>query len=238
MDHRLGVQSFTYRTFDLDGICRELDGSAVESIELCGVHVDPGADDETVASVRSRLADVGVDVCGFGVHDFDAPDEVRDVFAFADELGAEYVSVNFPAERDDVADELAVAAEEFDLLVGIHNHGPGAEYDTVEDVLDVVEGRHERLGACVDTGHFLRSGQSPADVIPPLGDRVHAVHLKDFVGGETEVVPGDGDLDIAETLSLLAEHTSFDQPLVVEYEEDADDPTPALRTVADRLRDV
>lgn len=233
-----GVQSFTYRNFSMAEIRRELDDTSVQHVELCGVHVDPAASTEEVTAIRSEFEAVNVDICGYGVHDFDSPEEVDDVLGLAAELGAAYVTVNFPADRDDIADALVAAGEQYGLRVAIHNHGPDAEYSTVEDVQEVLEGRSPRLGACVDTGHFLRSGETPADVIPVLGDRVHAVHFKDFVGGDSEVIPGDGDLNIADTLSLLAEHTAFEQPIVIEYEEDADDPTPAVRTIVDRLADV
>ncbi|PSP51148.1 hypothetical protein BRC74_07395 [Halobacteriales archaeon QH_7_68_42] len=65
-------------------------------------------------------------------------------------------------------------------------------------------------------------------MITRLGDRVLALHLKDFVDEETEAVPGNGQLDIAELLALLDGETSLSQPLVVEYEADPENPTPAV----------
>jgi sugar phosphate isomerase/epimerase len=69
-----------------------------------------------------------------------------------------------------------------------------------------------------------------------IGERVHAVRFKDFADEETEVIPGDGQLDVAETLSLLDEHTNFDQPLVIEHEEEPQDPTPAVEESIRRVR--
>ena len=43
------------------------------------------------------------------------------------------------------------------IYIAIHNHGPGARYDKIADVANAIKGHHERIGACVDTGHYLRS---------------------------------------------------------------------------------
>jgi len=65
--------------------------------------------------------------------------------------------------------------KEYDIRIAIHNHGPGARYDKVADTLRAVEGRHPFIGACVDTGHCVRSGERPADVIAALGPKMLAL---------------------------------------------------------------
>jgi sugar phosphate isomerase/epimerase len=106
----------------------------------------------------------------------------------------------------------------------------------VADVSQVLEEYPSpRLGACVDTGHYLRSGQAPDEVIPVLGDRVNALHLKDFDNRGVGTVPGDGRVDLGRLLELLEEFTAFDRPFVVEYEADPEDPTPAVLEAAEAL---
>ena len=61
------------------------------------------------------------------------------------------------------------------------------------------------------------------------------MHVKDFEYAETEVVPGDGTLDMPGLLDLLDEHVSTTPPLVVEYEEDPDNPPAGIRLALDRL---
>lgn len=234
--YEIGVQSFTYREFDVDGICDALSETSVSAIELCDVHVAPDADPETVDAVRERLADAGLAVCGYGVVAFEdeSAEEIRTTFELVDRLGGEYCSLEFPPENGEIRDRLLSVAGEFDLDLAIHNHGPGATYATVADVERVLDDTPDpHLGACVDTGHFFRAGEDPSAVIPRLGDRVLALHLKDFVDEAREAVPGTGQLDVGQLLALLREHTSFDRPLVVEYEADAENPTPAVvETVA------
>ena len=73
----------------------------------------------------------------------------------------------------------------------------GARYDKVADTLKAVEGRHPFIGACVDTGHHIRSGEEPHAVIDQLGDRVISLHLKDWeIGGEERII-GEGSMDLA-----------------------------------------
>jgi sugar phosphate isomerase/epimerase len=232
----IGVQSFTYREFDLDGMLDALDGTGVDAIELCGVHLDPEADDDHVDAVRERVGDADLSICGFGVEAPDGPENARDRVALADHLGASYLSVMFEPGDTAVIDALCDAAAATGIDLGVHNHGPGHTYATVDDELAVLDGRPDALGACVDTGHFLRSDEPPGDVIPPLGERVHAVHAKDFLDADTEAVLGDGSVDVPELVRLLDEHTDLDAPLVIEYEEDAEDPTHAVETAAERLR--
>ena len=226
----LGVQSFTYREFDVSGMCRALSGTGVSAVELCHEHVTPASDPDAVDGVREELASAGLDVCGYGVVDFEAgdEDEVRETLSLVDRLGGDYCSLEFPPGDESIRETLLSSAAEFGLDLAVHNHGPDATYATVDEVASVLDAADDRLGACVDIGHYFRSGETPADVIPRLGDRVLALHLKDFVDEETEAVPGNGQLDVAELLALLDGETSLSQPLVVEYEADPENPTPAV----------
>ena len=239
--YEIGVQSFTYREFDVTEICSELSDTGVSAIELCDVHVAPDADAEEVERVRNRLADSGIEVCGYGVVPFEGEDQrrVRATFELVDRLGGDYCSLEFPSDDEGIRDRLLSVADEFDLDLAIHNHGPGATYSTVEEVTSVLNAADDpRLGACVDTGHFYRSDEEPADVIPRLGDRVLALHLKDFDAEGSETVPGSGRLDVSELLDLLETETSFDQPLVIEYEADGENPTPAVERTVAAVRDA
>jgi len=239
--YEIGVQSFTYREFDVPEICEELSDTGVSAVELCDVHVAPDADTGVIDRVRDTLADAGLDVCGYGVVPFEDDHEgsIRETFELVDRLGGEYCSLEFPPGDAEIRDRLLSVATELDLDLAIHNHGPGATYATVEDVASVLDAADDpRLGACVDTGHFYRSGEVPSAVIPRLGDRVLALHLKDFVDEETEAIPGTGRLDVGELLGLLDAETAFDRPLVIEYEADGSNPTPAVEQTVAAVRDA
>jgi len=234
----VGVQTFTYRNFDMAGIVRELKGTGITALEVFPVHLSPETPASELDEARKRLSDAGLRVCATGVcgASSEKPDDLRANLEFAAELGADYVSIDVNPDDAKAKEMLVTIAGELGLLLGIHNHGPGHHYDTAQSVLDSCEGYDEILGACVDTGHFLRVDETPEDAIRILGARVHAVHLKDFVDAETEVVPGTGRLNYATTLAALEEHTNFSGALVIEYEADPADPTSSMRQTVGVLK--
>jgi len=237
-DVEIGVQTYTYRQFDLAGIARELKGTGITALEIWTRHLGPEAPPKERQAARKLLAGAGLRVCGVGVCNFKDQVEARATLSFAAELGADYVSIDLDPKDDAHKRMLAGLAKEYGLLLGIHNHGPGHHFDTAESVLKACEGFDNVLGACVDTGHFLRVGQTAEHVIRTLGRRVHAVHLKDFIDAETEVVPGTGKLDYAVAFKALKDHTDFHGAFVIEYEANADDPTPSMKQTVRVLKEA
>ena len=192
----------------------------------------------------NALAAHGVTVCGHGVVDLDETGQARPHFAFADRLGADYVTVNYPPERDDITEELIDLGEEFDLDVAIHNYSSvhhddlSTVFSSIDDVRGVLDQfDHPRLGTCMDTGHFLVEDVAPDDVIRELGDRINSVHLKDTSDAEEEDLPGAGRLDLPHLLGLLDEHADVDAPLVIEYELPDERATAALQEAEQNIRD-
>ncbi|MFC7196039.1 sugar phosphate isomerase/epimerase family protein [Halosimplex aquaticum] len=169
--------------------------------------------------------------------------QAREHFRFADRLGAEYVTVNYPPAADAITEELVDLADEFGLDVGIHNYSSvhhddlSRVFSTIDDARSVLDRYdHDRLGLCVDTGHFLVEDVTPADVVRDLGDRINSCHLKDTSEAEIEDVPGAGQLDVASFVGLLDDHAHLDAPLVVEYELPQDRAPDALREAVDSVR--
>ncbi|WP_225335098.1 sugar phosphate isomerase/epimerase family protein [Halomicrobium urmianum] len=231
----VGVQSVVYKEYSLYELLDELGETGIDQLELWGRHLDAEDDEETVAAAEDAIADAGVSVCGHGVVDLDDTGQAREHVAFADRIGADYVTVNYPPARDDVTEELIDLAEEFDIDVGIHNYSSvhhddlSKVFSSIDDARDVLdEYDHPRLGLCADTGHFLVEDVDPVEVIRELGDRINSVHLKDTSEAEEEDVPGAGRLDLPFLVDLLDEHADLDAPLVIEYELPAERATEAL----------
>lgn len=233
----VGVQSFTYRNFDISGMLRELQGTDITAVELWPRHLPGELSVETVKSVKAMFAGSGIEICGFGVFRPKGDAAVlREQFSLIRDLGARYISIDIPPQDTDRLRLAAEAAQEVGVLLGIHNHGPTHHYSKAEDVVAAIGDLPEALGACVDTGHYLRSGQTAEEAIRILGSRVHAVHLKDFVDEKTEVIPGTGRLDYTKALDALRRFTQFDNALVIEYEADPSDPTPAMKETVTILK--
>lgn len=223
----VGVQSYTYRRFDVRRAIDETRAAGGQALELWPGHLPPDTPDAETQAVLDHARQRGVRICGYGVVSL-SPTATEPHLRFARRLGCDYVSVDVrPDDRETQTASVALA-ERLGLRLGIHNHGPGHHYDTAESVARVLEGQPEALGACVDTGHFLRANVDPLHAICVLGRRVHAVHLKDFADEQTEVMPGQGRLDLAATLAAL-QRSGFSTAYVLEYEADEHDPTPAVR---------
>ena len=88
-----------------------------------------------------------------------------------------------------------------------------------------------RIGLCLDTAWALDAHENPVAMAEKFAERLYGVHLKDFVfdraGRPSDVVIGEGNLDLPRMLALLEsnEHTAS---VVIEYEGDIADPGPAL----------
>ena len=242
-DYAVGVQSVVFQHYSLVDLLDELDDTGIDHLELWGHHLDANDDEKTTADAEDAIADAGVNVCGHGVVDLNDAGEAREHFAFADRLGAAYVTVNYPPDRDDVTEELIELAEEFDLDVGIHNYSSvhhddlSQVFSSIADVRDVLDRYdHPRLGLCMDTGHFLVEDVAPDDVIRDLGDRINSVHLKDTSEAEEEDLPGAGQLDLPHLVGLLDDHADVDAPLVIEYELPEHRATDALKEAEANVR--
>ena len=239
----LGVQSVVYKEFSLAELLAELDDINLDYLELWDCHLSPEDDEATVEEGVAAIADSSVSVCGYGVIDLNDTGEARQHFEFADRLGAGYVTVDYPPDRDDVTEELITLGAENDLDVGIHNYSSvhhddlSQVFSTIDDVRGVLD-RHDdpHLGLCVDTGHFLVEEVSPAAVLREFGDRVNSVHLKDTSDAEIEDFPGAGELDLDTFLGLLSEHTDLAAPVVIEYELPGDRASEALREAVANVR--
>ena len=232
----IGVQSYTYREFSAVDAVKEATSVGLKAIEMWPNHVNYQSGEAAIGNFQQTLNDNDIWMCGYGVCSLEGlGDEMEPTFEFAANMGAYYISINCARDGHEIADKAIGIAKGFDLKLGIHNHGPGASFETAEQVLDFCEGKDAILGACVDTGHFMRSGQMPAHVIKTLGKRINSLHLKDFVSEEEEVIPGTGNLDFAEALSLLESEAAYKGAYVIEYEADPKDPSPAMKQTVEVL---
>lgn len=235
----IGVQSFTYREFSAVEAVEHAASVGLGAVEMWPKHINFESDPAEIDAFRQALQDNDIWMCGYGVCGLPGMgDEMKPKFEFAASMGADYLSVNMERDDHELAEEAIKIAKKYDLNLGIHNHGPGATFETAEQVLEFCQGKDPLLGACVDTGHYMRSNQMPQHVITTLGNRINSMHLKDFVSEEEEVIPGTGNLDFAQALQLLQSEAGYDGAYVIEYEADPSDPDPAMKQTVSVLRDA
>jgi sugar phosphate isomerase/epimerase len=166
-----------------------------------------------------KLRESGVKLMNYGVVGLPNNEgECRKVFDFAKAMGIETIVSEPPEDAFDLIDSLC---KEYKIKVAIHNHPKPSHYWNPDTVLKVCEGRSEYIGACADTGHWMRSGIKPFDAIMKLGaaKRIASLHFKDLnqFGGGHDVVWGTGQANI---LALMAElkRQKFSGVFSIEYE--------------------
>ncbi|HRK20490.1 MAG TPA: sugar phosphate isomerase/epimerase [Fimbriimonadaceae bacterium] len=236
---KMGIQSYSLRGFKLDqalAVTKELGLGYWEGWEG---HVPMSENLADRSENRLKLKNAGVKMTTFGVVGFNADAaRSRKIFEFGRAMGVEVLSADPTPEA---FDELEKLTEEFDIRIAIHNHGPRSRYDKISSVVDAVKNRSKRIGASVDTGHYLRSSESPVEALKRLEGRVFSVHLKDVKDATQFKILGQGDLDVVGCLKTLKAQ-GYGYTLALEYEENPQNPTPdlveCLRVVRDGLRQI
>ena len=223
----MGLQSYSLRAFDVVKALELTRMVGLKSWEAYPNHIPMGSVPKHIETQKDVLAKAGVTLVSYGVLPFDGNENAaRERFDFAKAMGIKSLSAdpNPDKETFDLLDKLVA---EYDVAIAIHNHGPGHRYNKISDVEKIVKDRHPKIGACVDTGHYLRSDEDPVEAVQRLGKRVCGVHLKDVQtlpdGKKQFKIAGEGDLKVPELLKAL--HTLKYQYLVaIEYEENEKNP--------------
>lgn len=222
---QMGSQSYSFRKFDTIGAINGVKKLGLNSIEFCGVHFPCDAADPGLAKVQEIIKETGINVLCYGVESFGADEAAnRKKFEFAKAMGIKILTADPAPESFDNLDKLT---EEFGVKIAIHNHGPNARYNSFQDTLDAIKGHSPMIGACVDTGHVIRSNEKPHEVLAAIGDRVHSLHLKDWIHGGEEQILGEGDIDLVAVAKAL-KALNFAGPLMMEYENSPENPGPDM----------
>ncbi|MBX7133265.1 MAG: sugar phosphate isomerase/epimerase [Fimbriimonadaceae bacterium] len=230
---KMGIQSYSLRGVGFPKAVEQCGELSLQYLEAFPGHFPMTEDPAVIKSTKELLAQNKVKLTAWGVQGFgDNEAECRKVFEFAKAMGIAVISADPSKESLPILDKLV---REFRIAIAIHNHGPGARYDKLDSVLQAVEGRDTLLGACVDTGHALRSQEDPVRWIQKLGKRVHGVHLKDVRDAKTFTILGEGDLRVVEFLKELRK-IGYSQPISLEYEENPDNVLPDIKACLANVR--
>jgi len=229
---QIGIQSYCLRGLPWQQAMERAKALGVNAWEVFPGHI-PTTLDEAADSAKNALAAAKMAMPNYGVIALgDNPEADRRQFEFAKKMGVSVLTADpNPAGMERVC---ALVAE-FGVAVAIHNHGPKARYDRVEDVERVLVGTPVKVGACVDTGHYIRSGEDPVAALRAFGKKVLAIHLKDYVDADTETVLGEGKLDVDATMRAVKE-IGFEGLIAVEYEPDPKGEGDALKRCLDIAR--
>jgi sugar phosphate isomerase/epimerase len=236
----VGSQAYTFRLFTVFEAIEKTDQAGGRVIEFFpGQELSPdernvkwshSSPDDVIDKVKAQLTKFNIKAVNYGVVGGKDEAEWRKIFEFAKKLGL-YAITTEDVGKLDIIEKLV---KEFDIKVGIHEHGKrtkkGPDGSTVEDtsykiwnpeyVLSLVKDRDPRLGACADTGHWATSGLKPVECLRILKGRIISSHLKDRaeIGkGLPDQVYGQGVTDIKGCLDELKAQ-GFDGNISIEYE--------------------
>lgn len=162
-----------------------------------GAKFDESLSEQGRREVKARLADAGIKLVNYGVRGLGGNiADNRRVFDFAKDMGIETIVSEPPFDAFDAIEPLC---DEYGINVALHNHPKPSIYWNPDTVLKVCEGRGKRIGACADTGHWMRSEIVPLEAIKKLEGRIISFHFKDlnqFGGGAHDVPWGTGKADV------------------------------------------
>ena len=225
---RLGCQAYSFRLFTFYDAIEKTKSLGLRYIEMypgqslneekpdvkTGESMSPDARKETL----DRLTDAGITLACFGVTGLSKDEAAsRRTFEFAKEMGIETIVSEPPADAFDLLSRLC---DEYGINVALHNHPKPSAYWNPDTVLERVEGRSRRIGACADTGHWLRSGINPVEAVKKLEGRIVSFHFKDLNRAE----PGAHDVPwgtgVADVDAILTEvhRQGFRGVFSIEYE--------------------
>ncbi len=225
----MGLQSYSLRAFGIDGpegALAKMQELEVHYVEFFRAHFPPTQDQVKIDEMKAKLKKHDLTISAHGVQAFTKDHDANEAFfKFAKAAGIRNISADPTPDAYESLDKLCA---QYDIRIAIHNHGPGARFDKLDQLLAAVKGHDKRIGACADLGHYIRSGEDPVEVITKIGDRLFGVHLKDFAEQKKEakgVILGKGHLDVAGVFKALKKvKFPADGALSLEYEENPKDP--------------
>jgi inosose dehydratase len=223
----MGLQSYSLRAFDTAKALEMTKSLGLKNWEAYPNHIPMSSVPKHIETQKEILSKAGVTLVSYGVLPFDENENAaRERFDFAKAMGIRSLSAD-PKKNKGTFDLLDKLVAEYDVAIAIHNHGPGHQYNKISDVENIVKDRHPKIGACVDTGHYLRSDEDPVEAVQRLGKRVFGVHLKDVKtlpdGKKQFKIAGEGDLKVTELLKALKQ-LKYDYLVAIEYEENEKNP--------------
>jgi len=231
MEWKLGLQSYSLRTMPFDKAV-----ATVKELGLTYLEAFPGhLPVEKAAEAKKILDEHGIKLIAYGVVGMSNNEgAMRRLFDFAKTMGIEVLTADPSPDSFDLLDKLV---EEYGVYVAIHNHGPGSRYPGVDSVVKAIQGHHERIGLCYDTGHGARAGDDIVEAVRKIGKRIYGVHLKDVNERKQDVLVGTGVLDIRGFVKALKE-VGFKGAFMLEYELEPQDPVPGIRKSLEFVKKV
>ncbi|MCD6392694.1 MAG: DUF1080 domain-containing protein [Planctomycetes bacterium] len=232
---RLGMQAYSFNRFTFFEAVDKTASLGLDWIEAYpgqrlskdhpGVKTDHNMSTEMQDVMKAKLRDSGVRLINYGVVGLSNDEaQCRKVFDFAKAMRIRTIVSEPPEDAFDLIDKLC---QEYEINVAIHNHPKPSHYWNPDTVLKVCKGRSERIGACADTGHWVRSGLDPLECLKKLKGRIISLHFKELQDGH-DVPWGQGQNHVEPMLKELHSQ-GFEGAFSIEYEYNWQNSVPEIR---------
>lgn len=183
---KLGAQAYTFNLFTFFEAIDKIDSCDLKYVEgypeqLLGGGIEGKLDYKMDAATRSKilkkLKEKGIKLLVYGVVNAGNDAEWRQVFEFAKAMDVETITSE-PQLKD--MPLLSKLCDEFKINLAIHNHPQPRSYWNPDMLLAAIKGQSNRIGACADIGHYVRSGLDPVECLKKLEGHVLQLHMKDL----------------------------------------------------------
>ncbi|MCA1758356.1 MAG: twin-arginine translocation signal domain-containing protein, partial [Bacteroidales bacterium] len=156
---KLGVASYSLREFPQEQALDMTLRCGVNQITFKSMHLPLDSDKETIKKAVALCKQKGINLYGGGVIYMKSKAEVDQAFEYAKTAGMKMI-VGVP--NHDLLDYVEGKVKEHDIMLAIHNHGPGdLVYPSAESAYVLIKNRDKRMGLCIDIGHTKRINRDP-----------------------------------------------------------------------------
>ncbi len=228
---KLGVASYSLTKESPEEVIETLKQIQIQYVSLYRTHCPwSGTAEECRAAVK-KFTDAGITVTGSGV--IELPNNEALVHKAFENARAAGIPTMICKPALDALPLVEKYVKQFDIRLGIHNHGPEDKvYPSPYDAWKVIQPYDKRIGLCIDVGHAARAGTDPVEAIRKCRERLYDVHLKDSTApvGAPKDIPievGRGRLDIKGILAALIE-IKYQYIVAFEYEKKGGDQAAGL----------
>ena len=245
---KVGVQSYTFRTFSVDKMIDAMRSAGLSYVELWDGHLNPmKTSDAGFKETKQRFDDAGITVGAYCVNfPTSASDEYLDRgFNGALLLGTQVMTASV---EKPIVPRLDSWCQKYKIKLGLHNHWFGEkwfkgnrsiQFETPEDLLGALKGSSQYLSINLDVGHFYAAGFDPVSFFLEHHDRIVSLHLKDRDkdAEHTQRRFGQASTPLTEVMKL-AQSVKFPYVANIEYELEPMNPTDGVKQAVGYLKSV
>jgi sugar phosphate isomerase/epimerase len=233
---KLAYQSYTFKNFTFEEGLQKANTLGLKYVEAYrsqplsasnANHTHYNSDAATRAEMKRLLKQYKVELVNFGVVRAANDAEWKQIFDFAKEMGIQTITAEPEPEHLDYIEKLC---DSYKINLALHNHPNPSRYWSPDTVLHYLQGRSNRLGACADIGHWVRSGLDPVECLKKLEGRIISLHFKDLNAKDRQAhdVPwGTGVCNVPAVLQELKDQ-GFKGVFSIEYEHNWDNNVPEI----------